>query len=293
MEEQKLSLAWGTSWTTCHALVLRPTWSLTRSWERGVNTHVHADPRSSCRSTGILLMQHGWMLNRVGHTDFSIPGAPPLKKRFAHRHGAGPGLGEHSQQPDLQPGLYAGSRSWKRLTAQNPWRSTEHALSPFNLVLTLLSPFVPEVSLSSWMLLTSRELHCRTIEARRHRSAAKRSYPRPGSGAATESARILQARLQQYVTRELPDVQAGFRKGRGTRLPTSAGSWKKQEISRKTSISALLTMPKPLIVWIIINRGKFFKRWEYQTTWPASWETYMQVRKQQSELDMEQKTGSK
>ena len=51
-------------------------------------------------------MQHGWMLNRVGHTDFSIPGAPPLKKRFAHRHGAGPGLGEHSQQPDLQPGLY-------------------------------------------------------------------------------------------------------------------------------------------------------------------------------------------
>ena len=70
---------------------------------------------------------------------------------------------------------------------------------------------------------------------------------------------ILQARLQQYVNRELPDVQAGFRKGRGTRdqLPTSAGSWKKQESSRKTSISALLTMPKPLTVWFTINCGKF------------------------------------
>ena len=80
--------------------------------------------------------------------------------------------------------------------------------------------------------------------------------------------KILQARLQQYVNREFPDVQAGFRKGRGTRdqLPTSTGSWKKQESSRKTSISALLTMAKPLTVWITINCGKFCKRWEYQTT---------------------------
>ena len=71
--------------------------------------------------------------------------------------------------------------------------------------------------------------------------------------------KILQARLQHYVNCELPDVQAGFRKGRGTRdqLPTSAGSSKKQESSRKTSISALLTMPKPLTVWITINCGKF------------------------------------
>ena len=69
----------------------------------------------------------------------------------------------------------------------------------------------------------------------------------------------LQARLQQYVNRELSDVQAGFRKGRGTRdqIATSAGSWKKQESSRKTSISALLTMPKPLTVWITINCRKF------------------------------------
>ena len=65
------------------------------------------------------------------------------------------------------------------------------------------------------------------------------------------------------------------------KLPTSAGSLKKQESSRKTSISALLTMPKPLTVWITINCGKFWKRWEYQTTWPASWETCIQVRKQQ------------
>ena len=77
------------------------------------------------------------------------------------------------------------------------------------------------------------------------------------------------------------------------KLPTSAGWWKKEESSRKTSISALLTMPKPLTVWITINYGRFWKRWEYQSTWPASWETYLHVRKQQLELDMEQQTGSK
>ena len=77
------------------------------------------------------------------------------------------------------------------------------------------------------------------------------------------------------------------------KLPTSAGSSKKQESSRKTSISALLTMPKPLTAWITRNCRKFWKRWEYQTTWPASWETYMKVKKQQLELDMEQQTGSK
>ena len=75
------------------------------------------------------------------------------------------------------------------------------------------------------------------------------------------------------------------------KLPTTAGSSKKQDSSRKTS--ALLTTQKPLIVWITTNYGKFFKRWEYQTTWPASWEICMQVRKQQLELDMEQQTGSK
>ena len=80
--------------------------------------------------------------------------------------------------------------------------------------------------------------------------------------------KILQARLQQYMNCELPDVQTGFRKGRGIRNLIANIQWiiKKQESSRKTSISALLTMPKPLTVWITINCGKFFKRWEYQTT---------------------------
>ena len=77
------------------------------------------------------------------------------------------------------------------------------------------------------------------------------------------------------------------------KLPIFVGSLRKQESSRKTSTSALLIMPKPLTMWITTNCGKFFKRWEYQITWPASWETYMQVRKQQLELEMEQQTGSK
>ena len=95
--------------------------------------------------------------------------------------------------------------------------------------------------------------------------------------------KILQARLQQYVNCKLPDVQARFIKGRGTRdqIANICGSSKKQESSRKTSISALLTIPKPLTLWITINCGKFWKRWEYQTTWPASWEICMQVKKQQ------------
>ena len=77
------------------------------------------------------------------------------------------------------------------------------------------------------------------------------------------------------------------------KLPTSYGSSKKQESSRKTSISALLTTPKPLTMWITTNCGKFIKRWEYQTTWPASWETCRQVKKQQLELNIKQQTGSK
>ena len=91
--------------------------------------------------------------------------------------------------------------------------------------------------------------------------------------------KILQARLQQYVNRKCPDVQADFRKGRGTRDQITDICWiieKAREFQKNT-----WTMPKPLTVWITINCGKFWKRWEYQTTWPVSWETYMQVRKQQ------------
>ena len=107
--------------------------------------------------------------------------------------------------------------------------------------------------------------------------------------------KILQARLQQYMNRELPDVQAGFRKGGGTRDQIANIRWtiEKAREFQKNIYTALLTMPKPLTVWITINYGKFWKKWEYQTTWPASWEACMQVRKQELELDMEQQTGSK
>ena len=71
--------------------------------------------------------------------------------------------------------------------------------------------------------------------------------------------KILQARLQQYMTHELPDVQAGFRKGRGTRDQIANICWimEKTRVPEKNPISALLTMPKPLTVWITINCGKF------------------------------------
>ena len=107
--------------------------------------------------------------------------------------------------------------------------------------------------------------------------------------------KILQTRLQQYMNRELSDVQAGFRKGRGTTDQNANILWimEKGREFQKNIYSALLTMPKPLTVWITINCRKFLKRWEYQTTWPAYWVIYMQVRKQQLELDMEQQTGSK
>ena len=79
---------------------------------------------------------------------------------------------------------------------------------------------------------------------------------------------ILQAKLQQYMNHELPNIQAGFRKSRGTRDQIANILWitEKARGSRKTSTSALLTMPKPLTVWITTNCGKFLKRWEYQTT---------------------------
>ena len=107
--------------------------------------------------------------------------------------------------------------------------------------------------------------------------------------------KILQAKLQQYVNCEIQmfNLVLGKAEEPEIKLPKSAGSLKKQESSRKTSISALLTMPKPLTVWITMNCGKFWERWEYQNTWSASWEIGMKVRKQQLELDMEQQTGSK
>ena len=107
--------------------------------------------------------------------------------------------------------------------------------------------------------------------------------------------KILQARLQQTWTMNFQMFKLDLKEAEEPeiKLPTSVGSLKKQESCRKASTSAALTMPKPLTVWITINCEKFFKRWEYQTTWPASWEICMQVKKQQLELDMEPQTGSK
>ena len=106
--------------------------------------------------------------------------------------------------------------------------------------------------------------------------------------------KILQARLQQYVNRELPDVQAGFRKGRGTRDQIANIRWiiKKASEFQKNIYFCFIDYVKAFDCVDHINCGKF-KRWEYQTTWPASWETCMQVRKQKLESDMEQQTGSK
>ena len=104
--------------------------------------------------------------------------------------------------------------------------------------------------------------------------------------------KILQARLQQYVNWELPDVQAGFRKGRGTRDQIANICWIMEKVREVQKNICFIDYSK-VFVWITTNCGKFFKRWEYQTTLPASWETCMQVKKQQLELDMEQQTGSK
>jgi len=83
---------------------------------------------------------------------------------------------------------------------------------------------------------------------------------------------ILQARLQQYVNFQMFKLHLEKAEKSEIKSLTYAGSLKKWEHSRKTSISALLTMPKPLTVWITINCGKFWKRWEYQTAWPSSFD---------------------
>ena len=107
--------------------------------------------------------------------------------------------------------------------------------------------------------------------------------------------KILQARLQQYANLNIQMFKLDLEKAEEPeiKLLTTTGSLKKQESFRKVSTFALLTTPKHLTVWITTNYGKFFKRWEYQTTLPASWEICMQVKKQQLEPDMKQKTDSK
>ena len=107
--------------------------------------------------------------------------------------------------------------------------------------------------------------------------------------------KILQARLQQYVNHEVPDVQAGFRKGRGTRDQIANIRWIMEKAGefQKRIYFCFMDYAKAFDCVDHNQLWKILKRWEYQTIWPGSWETYMQVRKQQLELDMEQQTGSK
>ena len=108
--------------------------------------------------------------------------------------------------------------------------------------------------------------------------------------------KILQAILQQYMNHELSDVQAGFRNLWPRNQRSNCQHLMEHRKSKrvpKNIYFCLLTTPKPLPVWITTNCGKFFKRWKYQTTWPASWEICMQVKKQQLEPDMEQQTDPK
>ena len=106
--------------------------------------------------------------------------------------------------------------------------------------------------------------------------------------------KILQGRLQQYVNWELPDAQAGFRKGRGTRDQTANIRWtmEKAREFQKNIYFCFIDYAKAFD-WITANYGKFLKRWEYQTSLPVAWETCMQDKKQQLESDMEQMIGSK
>ena len=103
--------------------------------------------------------------------------------------------------------------------------------------------------------------------------------------------KILQGKLQQCMNQELPDVQAGFRKGRGTRDQIANIHWIIEKV-REFQINVFFTYyVKDLSVWITAYCGKFLKRWKYQNTLLTYWETHMQVKKQQLEPDMEQWTG--
>ena len=106
--------------------------------------------------------------------------------------------------------------------------------------------------------------------------------------------KILQGRIQQYMNCRLPHVQAGFRKARGTRDQIANIYWiiKKAKEFQKNIYFCFIDYAKAFDCVDHNKLWKFWKRWEYQTTWPASWETCMQVRKQQLELDMEQQFSS-
>ena len=107
--------------------------------------------------------------------------------------------------------------------------------------------------------------------------------------------KVFQARLQQYMNHELPDIQAGFRKRRGIRDQIANICWnvRKAREFHKNIYFCISDYAKAFDFVVHNKLGKFWKKWEYQTTWPASWEICMQFRKQQLERDMEQQTSSK
>ena len=106
--------------------------------------------------------------------------------------------------------------------------------------------------------------------------------------------KLLKARLRQYMNGELPDIWAGFRKGRGTRDEIANIPWiiEKPRVVQENIYFCFIDYAKA-VDSVDHNYGKFLKKWEYQTTWPASWEICRHVKKQQLELDMERQTGSK
>ena len=107
--------------------------------------------------------------------------------------------------------------------------------------------------------------------------------------------KILQARLQQSINHEIPYVQAGFRKSRGARDQIANIRWIIEKNKRIPEKYLLLLYWLQQSLWLCRSQqtGKFLRRWEYQITWPVSWEICMQVKKQQLELNMEEQTGSK
>ena len=126
-------------------------------------------------------------------------------------------------------------------------------------------------------------------ERSNHRTIALTSHTSKGT------LKTLQARLQQYVNRELADVQAGFRKDRGTRDQIANIRWiiEKATEFQKSIYFFFIDYAKAFDCVDPINCGKFWKTWDSWTTWPASWETSIKVRKQQLELDLEHRIGSK
>ena len=149
--------------------------------------------------------------------------------------------------------------------------------------------------MSNWHFKNQYSLFFRAILASQQNWAGStQSSHMPGPPRPTSS-RTVNIHQQNGIFVTMVSMNLYCRKSRGTRDQIANICWitEKARDSRKTSISALLTMPKPLTMWITTNCGKFWKRWEYQATWPVSWEICMQVKKQQLELDMEQQTGSK